>query len=539
MNQLAQKTDDYLKIDECFISPQRPNLKSERVKVKVHSNGQSLTVAGLKRAVVSKGYPSLSDPHRITLLLPIGPGILLTDDMMASHLPLEPHILALVSPTPNETLSLHARDGLNLPSILYVYTTSTLRAFIKMPHSIPFPHAGVWTGLILAWSITLEELAFHFTQLGFHEQTIWSEARRINEHYAFASGPFAAINPAHKGYLAPQLMFRLWDAAGLNKLAATQQRAITGPQSEFEVYTASCFSVESVSSVGTVRARQTVPPTIPSVIMASPSEHESAYDESFYQYLVPPSISAPTVSGSSDGTRSCASSEVDGMDWVLDQRRAASVASIKSDKRRNPFETSSRVSKLLKKVNELTRDRDRAVEEAVQLREALTSGDEAAAAAIAMLGAQANNYEAERIRLGAQLDDLSRSNAALKEEVQAEVRTVAALFEQLQSSTGAQEEVRGTVKEIRENLAGVVTCPICCERYGSLSKDMRRRPIHLSCGHIFCASCLVADWSTREQNGIMNPSRCFNRCTNFDPERLGEIYLLEDVGEVLDRLATY
>ncbi|WAR54769.1 hypothetical protein PtB15_4B387 [Puccinia triticina] len=61
-----------ISIDECFSCPQPPNIKSERLKVKVKSQGASLTVAELKKAIVRKGYPSLCDPSRITLILPVG-----------------------------------------------------------------------------------------------------------------------------------------------------------------------------------------------------------------------------------------------------------------------------------------------------------------------------------------------------------------------------------------------------------------------------------------------------------------------------------
>lgn len=101
----------------------------------------------------------------------------------------------------------------------------------------------------------------------------------------------------------------------------------------------------------------------------------------------------------------------------------------------------------------MTRDRDQAYEECARLRESQSSGDETAAAALAMLGAQANSYEAERMRLGVQLESLTQANLTLKEEVQAEVKQVEALFDkigQLQAGVGAEAGVRETVNEVSE-----------------------------------------------------------------------------------------
>jgi hypothetical protein len=56
-----------------------------------------------------------------------------------------------------------------------------------------------------------------------------------------------------------------------------------------------------------------LPPPVPSVTMASPSEHESAYDDVFYQSFSPP---APTVHGSDCSSDSDRSEPQSHMDWT-------------------------------------------------------------------------------------------------------------------------------------------------------------------------------------------------------------------------------
>lgn len=65
-------SESILTIDECFSSPQRPEIKSERLRVRVKTQGESLNIGQLKKAIIKKGYPSLSDPSRITLIIPDG-----------------------------------------------------------------------------------------------------------------------------------------------------------------------------------------------------------------------------------------------------------------------------------------------------------------------------------------------------------------------------------------------------------------------------------------------------------------------------------
>lgn len=534
-------SESILTIDECFSSPQRPEIKSERLRVRVKTQGESLNIGQLKKAIIKKGYPSLSDPSRITLIIPDGRGTLLHDHMMASMVPLNSNILALVSPSANETTRLHAKNGINLPSILFVYTNASLRTFIKMPESIPLSPSGVWLGLNLAWNVNLEQLISYFIGIGFNRDLVLKEAHRHDAFLSFSSsGPFSNVNPNHKGYLSPQLMFRLWDAAGLNKLIASQNRARNPCTSELEVYSASCFSVDSVSSASTVHGVQhgyspKVPTPIPSVIMASPSEHESAYDEGFYQHF---NQSARTVTSASSESGQSASSHAyssyssssgsshddcsdrESMDW-----RSSTTTR---------FSSSTRISNLIKKIHELTQERDRVLGECEKLKENQPSSSN-------KYPNQLRKFEEERMLLTNQLENLNQENCTLKEEIQAEVQTVEALFQRIGAleamNDSAQAEVKAEVETIRENLSGVISCPICCERYGSLSSNADRRPIHLSCGHIFCATCLDTDWRSRFNDGNPNPYRCFNRCTNVDPSRLGEIYLLEDVKEILDRLA--
>ncbi|EGG10091.1 uncharacterized protein MELLADRAFT_94433 [Melampsora larici-populina 98AG31] len=532
-------SESILTIDECFSSPQRPEIKSERLRVRVKTQGESLNIGQLKKAIIKKGYPSLSDPSRITLIIPDGRGTLLHDHMMASMVPLNSNILALVSPSANETTRLHSKNGINLPSILFVYTNASLKTFIKMPESIPLSPSGVWLALNLTWNVTLEQLISYFIGIGFNQDLVVKESHRHDAFLSFSSsGPFSNVNPNHKGYLAPQLMFRLWDAAGLNKLIASQNRDRTRCTSEIEVYSASCFSVDSVSSTSTIHGgphgySPKTPTPIPSVIMASPSEHESAYDEGFYQHF---NQSARTVtSASSESGRSASSgayssyssSSSSGVDDYSDRESMDWRSSTTTR-----FSSSNRISNLVKKIQELTQERDRVLGECEKLKENQPCSSKNSH--------QSRKLEEERTILTNQLKHLNQENCTLKEEIQAEVQTVEALFQRIGDleamNHSTQAEVKAEVQSIRENLSGVITCPICCERYGSLSSNADRRPIHLSCGHIFCATCLDTDWRSRFNDGNPNPYRCFNRCTNVDPSRLGEIYLLEEVKEILDRL---
>lgn len=198
-----------------------------------------------------------------------------------------------------------------------------------------------------------------------------------------------------------------------------------------------------------------------------------------------------------------------------------------------------------------------------------TGGSESDKVAL-LLEQQAKKFEQERLQYAQELQQLTSANAALRAEVESEVRTVRDVFEaidQMRDQNQAAQTVENTLKtlqevsplhnvpilptytwatdrslfinlvqKIKDNLSTVVTCSICCERYGSLSDDITRRPIHLSCGHIFCASCLHADWTHRSEAGLEPQARCFNRCANFDVNRLAEIYLLDDVKDVLEAL---
>ncbi|KAH9455996.1 hypothetical protein MJO28_006005 [Puccinia striiformis f. sp. tritici] len=525
-----------ISIDECFSSPQPPNIKSERLKVKVKSQGASLTVAELKKAIVRKGYPSLCDASRITLILPVGKGFVLEDQMMASDLEHNSSLLALMSSSPREASHLHRDDGLNIPHILYVYHSSNLKTFIKFPHSVIVQSAGQWASWQTSWSASLPELVHQFTGIGFDHSLVTHELKRL-EHRRL---PEDLISSSHHGagVLAPSLIFRLWDASGLNRLVNSQkQTALRGrfAPSEFEVFSASSnFSVESDTTEGTVlgisppcspglpSTSSLVHQSAPSVIMASPSEHESAYDDVFYQSFSTPT---PTVHGSDCSSESGRSELRSLMDWTSGQSAAPAMS------------TSSRLSKIIRKVGDLTRERDRLVADSISVKQSGSSNSESV---IKLLEEQAQKFELERLKYNQELESLTSVNLALREEVEHEVRTVRDVFEAVNQlsdhqNTSTQNTLK-TLREIKDNLSNVLTCSICCERFGSLSSNVSRRPIHLSCGHIFCANCLHQDWSHRASVGLEPQARCFNRCPNFDVDRLAEIYLLDDVKEVLELL---
>lgn len=532
-----------ISIDECFSSPQAPNIKSERLKVKVKSQGASLTVAELKKAVVRKGYPGLCDASLLTLILPVGPGMVLHDEMMASDLEHNASLLALMSSTPREASQLHADGGLNVPHILYVYHTSNLKTYIKLPHSIMAANAGQWTSLQTAWSASLSNLAEQFTTLGFDQNLVLRELKRL-QHRKPSNDILSSSNDG-AGILAPSLLLRLWDAAGLNRLVSAQRQTALRHRvapSEFEIFSASSnFSIDTDTSEGTVMGDELFPQhrqpalplrastsalhvSAPSVVMASPSEHESAYDEVFYQSFCPP---AATVQGSDCSSESGRSDLRSHMDWTSGNPAPFAMS------------TSSRLSKIIRKVGDLTRARDRLVSDS---RHAMQTGGRDANQMALLLEAQAKKFELERLQWTQELQTLTTANAALKQEVEAEVRTVREVFEALdqvpepKQSTQIAEHAMKTLQEIKDNLSNVLTCSICCERFGSLSDNITRRPIHLSCGHIFCASCLHQDWAHRASAGLEPQARCFNRCSNFDVDRLAEIYLLDDVKEVLEQL---
>jgi hypothetical protein len=220
---------------------------------------------------------------------------------------------------------------------------------------------------------------------------------------------------------------------------------------------------------------------------------------------------------------------------------------------------------VLQKVGDCTRERDRLVTDSLSAKQ---SGYTDADQVVTLLEHQARKFEVERLQYTQELQTLTSANAALRAEVEAEVRTVREVFEAVDrmrdedEATQAKADTLKTLQEvshpsdinpnhrslltisfsiffflqIKDNLSNVLTCSICCERYGSLSDNITRRPIHLSCGHIFCASCLHEDWSHRAAVGLEPQARCFNRCANFDVNRLAEIYLLDDVKEVLEQL---
>ncbi|POV97857.1 hypothetical protein PSHT_14348 [Puccinia striiformis] len=516
-------------------SPQPPNIKSERLKVKVKSHGTSLTVAELKKAIVRKGYPSLCDASRITLIWPVGDGCVLEDDMMASELEDNASLLALMTSTPREASYLHADGGLNIPHILYVYHSSTLRTHVKFPHSVMVPYAGQWTSWQTSWSASFSELFHQFTGVGFDQSLVTHELKRL-EHRRL---PEDIISSSHYG--AGNLPYELADSHPQNSrfsaplpvilLTPTPQKALSWAKRRRHHR----FRVRASTS-------NSLPPPAPSVIMASPSEHESAYDDVFYQsFSSPPSTvngsdcsseesgrfspQTPTVRGSDCSSLSSRSY----MDWTSGQQSFFFLwlHSLTTQSNR-------------RKVADLTRERNRLVSDSLKVKQQ-SGGDQASFKIVRLLEQQAAKFELERIQYNKELQLLTEVNEALREEVQQEVNTLKEVFEQVHNNNidlnenQINETNLKTLRDIKDTLSTVLTCSICCERYGSLSSNIERRPIHLSCGHIFCATCLDQDWSHRASQGLEPHARCFNRCPTFDVHRLAEIYLLDDVNQVLEQ----
>ncbi|MBW0544764.1 hypothetical protein O181_084479 [Austropuccinia psidii MF-1] len=538
-----------ISIDECFSSPQQPHIRSERLKVKLKSQSARLTIAELKKAIVKKGYPSLCDPSRITLILPSNYGLILPDDMLASELQPNLNLLALVSSTSRETCHLQADRGLHLSNLLYVYLPHSLKTFIKIPHSLPSSNAGKWINWQTDWSNSFQEIIPQFVNLGFAPNLVQREIKRLEQRRlpdCFQS----TSNQSAAGHFVPNLMFRLWDAAGLNRLVNESKKQILHNKvapSEFEVLSASsCLSLNSDTTQHTIQAASyssqpsqnpldsainsnhlTSSIPSPSVDMGPPSEHESAYDEVFRSSFAPP---APTVheSDCSSDSGTSQSESLARMDWTSGPLNPSVSMS-----------TSSHLSKIIGKLGQLTQERDRLLTHSEQVKQLRQDNFLELSS---LLDSQAKKFEMERIQWIEEMQKLQNTNAALREEVQEEVKTVQELLEHVdymrdahQSSSEAEATIK-VLQEIKMNLSSVVTCSICCEQFGSLSRNFARRPIHLSCGHIFCASCLKQDWSHRHEMGLEPEARCFNKCQTFDINRLGEIYLLDDVKEVLEKL---
>lgn len=293
---------------------------------------------------------------------------------MASDLEHNASLLALISSSSRETTHLHRGGGLNLPNILYVYHSSHLKTYIKWPHSLMMPNAGLWSSYQTLWSASMPELVQQFTTLGFETTLVTRELKRL-EHRRLPQDLLLSSERG-AGFLAAHLLFRLWDAAGLNCLVDSQREYTIRlpyqvPPSEFEVsdmksasiklnassvlirrylihhqvYSASSnFSADTDQTEDTVLgvtpppspphpSTSTLPPPVPSVIMASPSEHESAYDDVFYQSFAPP---APTVQGSDCSSESGRSEVRSRMDWTSGHSVGV------------PMSTSSRLSKIIR-----------------------------------------------------------------------------------------------------------------------------------------------------------------------------------------------
>ncbi|CAH7676396.1 expressed protein, partial [Phakopsora pachyrhizi] len=155
--------------------------------------------------------------------------------MTASGLPPDSSILSLVSSTSQETVHLHTNGDLNLPHILFVYYPDGFRSHVKLPHSVVIPEAGNWMSWRTSWSSTMSDLVQQFIQLGFNPALVKREFMRLEQ--CRLPEPLSTLPPDSVGQLAPSLLFRLWDAAGLNRLISSQKQAFMNEQtapSEFE-----------------------------------------------------------------------------------------------------------------------------------------------------------------------------------------------------------------------------------------------------------------------------------------------------------------
>ncbi|CAH7685510.1 hypothetical protein PPACK8108_LOCUS20048, partial [Phakopsora pachyrhizi] len=115
------------------------------------------------------------------------------------------------------TVHLHANGDLNLPHILFVYYPDGFRSHVKLPHSVVIPEARNWISWRTSWSSTMSDLVQQFIQLRFNPALVKRDFMR---------------------QLAPSQLFRLWDAAGLNRLISSQKQASMIKQTaplEFEV----------------------------------------------------------------------------------------------------------------------------------------------------------------------------------------------------------------------------------------------------------------------------------------------------------------
>lgn len=506
-----------LTIDKGFAEPQEPGIKSRRLNATVDTSDGTVTIGQLKDSVRKK-FPTLNDTSRITLIIPDGSGTILHDHLMASIIPFNCYILALISLNSQQTARLHSQNGVNLPSILFVYTITSLRTFINVSPPIPSCRSGAGSGFNFAANTSLYDLTTYFTDMGFNHDLVVKSLL----HEAFLLRSPDDAYQQHQGYLAARITVRLCNTAGINNLTGGRDSDCTHDAFAIDVYSAVASSVASVSSTSTLQGRsheslRNVLTSPPSVTMASPSEHESAYDGDFNQHWN--TTTTDTLTGSQSGASDSTSyfSVQSGADrWSIDQRPDHQSVGPHT-RTTQPSPTPSQLSDLMSIVNQVNKERDQSMGECARLQE-------------------------RKLSLTNQLNRLHGENSRLREECQAEAQTSQALirsFEELKGLHHSTEtEIRREVQNMREKLSGVVSCPICYETYGSLSSDADKRPIHLSCGHIFCATCLDTDWRSRFAAGNPEPYRCFNCCINVDPGRLGEIYLLEDIKEILHRLGS-
>ncbi|EGF99766.1 uncharacterized protein MELLADRAFT_68344 [Melampsora larici-populina 98AG31] len=175
---MAQST---LSVDECFSSPRSFETQSVRLTVRVKTPGESLNIVQLK-AIVDKGSRSLNDTTHITLIATESNG-----------------------------------NGIHLSSILFVYTPTSLKTYIKRPRSISSSPAIGWLQLRLSWDINLEGLIDYFVRVMNLDKDSVSKESLYHDVILRNYSPQTLntqINSNHKGYIGPQVMFRLWDASG-------------------------------------------------------------------------------------------------------------------------------------------------------------------------------------------------------------------------------------------------------------------------------------------------------------------------------------
>lgn len=127
------------------------------------------------------------------------------------------------------------------------------------------------------------------------------------------------------------------------------------------------------------------------------------------------------------------------------------------------------------------------------------------------------------------LDQQKRAEAAMQNLVK--VRPSLFLFVR-------DEGVDRDALQVLGQATDLLQCSLCYERYGTRSHNTSKRPLHLTCGHTYCYSCLHGYWSSLESEGDPQPIKCPVRCANLDPryKAVSESILINQINEMFDNL---